>query len=272
MQSGGGCTPDCFLIKTGMYFKNKLKKVNWCFTVLLLFPYLSFAQEQRLADNNTIGWFVYTGTFKLKSKLSLHSEYQWRRVNGIKDWQQGLLRAGINYAIRKDVSLNAGYAFAQTFPYGDYPNANSFPEHRIFEQVVLKQAINKIDLAHRFTLEQRFVGRVIMVNNEKNIDWNYLNRIRYRLRTEIPIDRKQQAENKWRIILQDELFIGFGKNVGANIFDQNRVHILLGYKLNKNIKLETGYLSQVLQQGKKVNDKAVFQYNNGFMIATHLSF
>jgi hypothetical protein len=238
----------------------------------MLISQQSYSQEQRLSDHNTIGWLVYTGTFKVKSKLSVHTEYQWRRVNVLKNWQQGLFRIGINYAVHKDVSLNAGYAFAETFPYGDYPNANAFPEHRIFEQVVLKQAINKIELSHRFTLEQRFVGRVSFVNNQKATDWNYLNRMRYRLRTEIPIDKKQKSENKWRIILQDELFIGWGKNIGGNIFDQNRIGVLFGYRLNKNIKLEAGYINQILQQGKRVGDKAVFQYNNGFMLATHLAF
>jgi Protein of unknown function (DUF2490) len=255
-----------------MCYKNKFKAVNIYFVLLLMliFPEFCFSQEQRLADNNTIGWFVYTGTFKIKPKLAIHTEYQWRRVNTVKNWQQSLFRAGINYAIHKDVSVNAGYAFAETFPYGDYPNANPFPEHRIFEQVVLKHAINKIELSHRFTLEQRFVGKVMFENNKKSIDWNYLNRIRYRLRTEIPIDKKQK--NKWRIILQDELFIGWGGNIGANIFDQNRVAMLLGYKLNKNIKIEAGYLNQILQQGKRVNSNSVFQYNNGFLLATHLAF
>ena len=256
-----------------MHFKKKLKRTRCFFAVLVLiiFPGLSFSQDQRLADHNTIGWLVYTGTFKIKPKLAIHTEYQWRRVNGLKDWQQGLLRIGINYAVHKDVSLNAGYAFAETFPYGDYPNTTAFPEHRLFEQVVLKQPINKLELSHRFTLEQRFVARVSFVNNQKTTDWNYLNRIRYRLRTEIPVNIKKGSTNKWRVILQDELFIGWGKNIGANIFDQNRIGLSLGYKLNKNIKLEAGYLNQILQQGKRINDKAVFQYNNGFMIATQLA-
>lgn len=254
--------------------KKRLRNIGSCFAFLLLitFPGLSFSQEQRLADHNTIGWFVYTGSFTIKPKLAIHTEYQWRRVNGIKNWQQGLFRTGINYAIHKDVSLNAGYAFAEIFSYGDYPNANAFPEHRIFEQVVLKQTINKIEMSHRITLEQRFVGKVNVANNQKNVDWIYLNRIRYRLRTEIPVNIKRSTANKWRIILQDELFIGWGKNVGANIFDQNRVGVLLGYKLNKNIKIEAGYLNQILQQGKRVDAKSVFQYNNGFVFATHLAF
>lgn len=252
--------------------EREVKAAGWFFGFFLMVisPGRSFSQEQRLADYNSISWHVYTGTFKIKPKLSIHTEYQWRRVNGIKDRQQVLLRTGVNYAIQKDVSLNAGYAFIETFPYGDYPTAAAFPEHRIFEQVILKHAVGRIGLSHRFTLEQRLVGSVIVENSKKITDWNYLNRVRYRIRTEIPITAKG-AGHKWRIILQDELFVGFGKNIAANIFDQNRMAILLGYKLNKNIKIEAGYINQVLQQGKRVNDKPVFQYNNGFMLATNLA-
>lgn len=110
--------------------------------VLILHSLPSYSQEERLTDNNSIGWFVYTGTFKIKPKVAIHTEYQWRTVDGIKNWQQGLFRTGINYAIRKNVSVNAGYAFAQTYAYGDYPAAFDFPEHRIFEQVIIKNPVS----------------------------------------------------------------------------------------------------------------------------------
>lgn len=239
---------------------------------LVLFSQLSFSQEQRLADHNTIGWLVYTGTFKLRNKISVHTEYQWRRVNGLKSWQQGLLRTGVNFAIRKDVSINAGYAFAESFPYGDYPVATAFPEHRIFEQLVVKNPVGKMDISHRFTLEQRLVGKVVIQNGSKETDYTFLNRMRYRIRAEFPLNKNKQEKNKWSIMLLDEIFIGWGKNIGANIFDQNRLAFLVGYKLNQNLKFEAGYLNQVLQQGKRVNDKPVFQYNNGFVLASHVSF
>lgn len=101
----------------------KNSKHNVFIILLIIYSSPSLSQEERLTDNNSIGWFVYTGTFKIKSKVAIHTEYQWRRVDGIKNWQQGLFRTGINYALRKDVSLNAGYAFAQTYAYGDYPPA-----------------------------------------------------------------------------------------------------------------------------------------------------
>ena len=258
-----------------MYCNKGLLKTSKYLIFVLLFITFSkpaFSQEQRLTDHNTIGWFVYTGAFKIKSKLSIHTEYQWRRVDGLKNWQQGLFRTGINYAVRKDVSLNAGYAFAQTYAYGDYPAAFGFPEHRIFEQLLIKNPVGSIDLSHRFTLEQRFIGRVTMPNGIKNTEYFFLNRMRYRVRGEIPLHKKEAVKKIWSIIAQDEVFIGLGKNIGANIFDQNRLAVLLGYKLNQIIKIEAGFLNQIVQQGKRINDKAVFQYNNGFMLGAHFSF
>lgn len=240
--------------------------------ILITITVPSYSQEQRLTDHNTIAWLVYTGTFNIRPKLAIYTEYQWRRVDGFRNWQQGLLRGGINFALRKDITLNAGYAFAETFPYGDYAASIDFPEHRIFEQVVIKNPIGKVEISHRFTLEQRFVGRVTMDNARKLIDWFYLNRMRYRIKTEIPISNKGSDKKRWSLIFQDEIFIGWGENIGTNVFDQNRLALLVGYKLNQQVKLEAGYLSQILQQGKRVNDKPVFQYNRGFMIASHLSF
>ena len=146
-----------------------------------------------------------------------------------------------------------------------------FPEHRIFEQIVLNNPVGKVALSHRFTLEQRFVGKVFIQNGEKLTDYTFLNRIRYRLRTEVPLKKNVANKKSWTIIFQDEIFIGWGKNIGSNIFDQNRLAVLLGYKLNQDIKFEAGYLNQTLQQGKRINNKSVFQYNNGFIIALHLS-
>jgi hypothetical protein len=248
-----------------------LKQLMFFFTLIGICGH-TFSQEQRLSDHNSIGWLAFTGTFKIHPKIALHTEYQWRRVDGLKNPQQSLLRTGMNYALRKDVSLNAGYAFAETDHYGDYPNVNAFSEHRIYEQIVLKNPIGKVDVSHRFTLEQRFIEKFSIQNGETNTDWVFLNRIRYRVRAEIPVYKNSTDNNSLSIILLDEVFVGFGKNVGANVFDQNRLAVLLGYKVNKNVKIEAGYLSQILQQGKRVNDKSVFQYNSGFMLTTHLSF
>ena len=64
-------------------------------------------------------------------------------------------------------------------------------------------------------------------------------------------------------VLQGEIFVGFGKNVGENVFDQNRFALLLGLKLNKQLSLEGGFFSQMLQLPREVQGKNLIQYNRG---------
>lgn len=239
--------------------------------LLLLINSLYGAEAQRLADRNTIGWYAYTGNFKVSNKFSINTEYQWRRIDLIQNWQQGLYRTGLNYALNKNVNIIAGYAYAYTHTYGDFPAAFNFPEHRIYEQLFVKNPLGPVLLTHRFMLEQRFVGKVTMPANEKITDYNYVNRMRYRIRTQIPLHNSSALKKPWSLIVQDEIFVGFGKNVGANIFDQNRIGLLLNYKLSDPVQLEAGYINQTVQQGGYVNNLPVFQYNNGFVIGLNIN-
>ncbi len=234
-----------------------------------------FAQNNRLNHSNNIGWYNYFGTFKLSNKLGLHSEYQWRRNNMITNWQQSLLRIGVNYNLNQRVLFRVGYAWIETFPYGEYSIngfGKDFTEHRIFEMVQLSHKENIIDFSHRFMLEQRFVGRYSSINDSKEDEFPLLNRFRYMFRLQLPLKGNEIKNKKPYIALYDEIFIGFGKNVNANIFDQNRLCILLGYRINKNIRIEAGYLNQILQFGRQINGQNVFQYNNGLILNTNINF
>lgn len=62
-------------------------------------------QNGRKNEYNTIGWYNYFGTFKFSKKWSIHTEYQWRRVEWINAWQQSLLRVGINYQLHTRVQF-----------------------------------------------------------------------------------------------------------------------------------------------------------------------
>lgn len=95
-----------------------------------------FSQNIRLNTNGTIGWYNYFGAFKLNEKFGLHTEYQFRRDNVITDWQQSLLRVGVNYNLNPRVQFRAGYAWIETFNYGEIPIngfGKDFTEHRLFQ-------------------------------------------------------------------------------------------------------------------------------------------
>jgi hypothetical protein len=76
---------------------------------------------------------------------------------------------------------------------------------------------------------------------------------------------------KWYAAAYDEILIGFGKNVGENIFDQNRISAVLGYKASGLFKVEAGFLHQTLQLGREIETKNVFQYNSGLIINTYFN-
>jgi len=249
-------------------------------TILFLVAYSATlanlqAQNTRINDHNQIGWYNYFGTFKIANKFSIHSEYQWRRDNYITDKQQGLLRVGLNYQANPKLQLRLGYAWIETYAYGDYPingMGKDFTEHRTYQMATLTDKISRLDISHRFMLEQRFVGRYTSANLATEDDYLFLNRLRYMFRVQMPLKGSSIDDNTPYIAMYDEIFIGFGPNVNENIFDQNRFGLLLGYKFNSGFRIEGGYLNQTVQLGREIDSRNVFQNNNGFIINTILNF
>ena len=235
---------------------------------LLLCPVFLLAQNDRLNDYNNTNWLQVFNTIKIDKNWSLHAEYQWRRENGLKNWQQSLLRVGINRKLNDQITVHLGYGWIETFPYGDFPIAatGTFPEHRIYEQISFKQPFKKWTLTHRFRIEQRWLGRVKAGTDREIEEWLFLHRFRYQFKTQYNFTSKLYAA------AADEIFIGAGKNVGVNIFDQNRIFLLAGFKLNKYITLEGGYFNQTLQQGRRINNNSIMQRNNGVVLSSFLSF
>lgn len=226
--------------------------------------------QVRKSTYNDIMWACYFGDHKITDKWGLHTEYQWRRVDFGANAQQSLARIGVNYQPHAKVMFTLGYGLIHTYSYGDLPIArlNSdgekqlFPEHRIYEDVLLTDKVGKLELSHRFRMEQRYVSLYYdALNNRIEGKWKFFNRSRYRIRLAYPLNEKLY------IHAYDEFFIGFGKDLGYNVFDQNRINVGLGYKLNKNAKVELGYFNQTLQKGRLSDNMAVFEYNNGILIA-----
>jgi hypothetical protein len=252
-----------------------MKKNSILLVLFILISPIAFSQNNRMSHSNTIGWFNVFGTVKLSEKIGIYTEYQFRRENVITDWQQSLLRIGVNYSLNPRVLFRVGYAWIETFPYGEYPingMGKDFTEHRIFQMVQLSHKEGILDLSHRFMLEQRFVGRYSSTLLEHEDEYPLLHRARYMARIQFPLKGKTITDRTPYAVLYDEIFIGFGNNVNANIFDQNRLGLLLGYRYNKNIRFEGGYLNQILQFGRQINGQNVIQYNHGFIFNALLNF
>lgn len=251
-----------------------MKKIS-ILLLLVSLNLVSYSQNTRIKDNNSIGWYAFNALLKLDDKWSLAGEFQWRRENFISDPQQNLFRIGINRLVIPGVNIRAGYALAETFNYGDIPLNNlgkQFTEHRAYEMLGLNNKFGIIDNSHRFMLEQRWVGRYSDISLEKEDEYVYTNRFRYMVRAQIPLKGREIADKTAYAAIYDEVFVGFGKNVNENVFDQNRLGLLVGYRFSPKVRIEGGFLSQIVQVGREVGGRNVFQYNTGLIVSSNFSF
>lgn len=212
-------------------------------SVVMIAANCAMAQEgTRKQASNTNAWLMYFGNHKISADCGIHAEVQWRRHDIFSEDQQLLLRTGMDYYLKTNSRVTLGYAFVLTYPYGEFAVPNSFPEHRIWQQFQTVQDFGKVKLSHRYRLEQRFIGNA---TTGEMSGGRYENRFRYMAKLTIPF--ATQWKRPLFAAAYDEIFLNFGKEVAYNIFDQNRAYAALGVTLSPTLKLELGYLYQVVQ-------------------------
>jgi hypothetical protein len=196
--------------------------------IALMLP--NIAQSQ---DSDFGNWMIYIGNKKLNDKWNLHNEVQYRNYNAISDLEQLLLRTGLGYTFneaKNNILLGYGYILSENYA-GDTDEKISVNEHRIYQQFTSKQSIGKVKLNHRYRFEQRFV------------ESDFKMRFRYFLGLNIALNNKENGENAFYLSAYNEIFL----NTESSIFSRNRVYGGIGYKINKNIRIETGYMNQFFE-------------------------
>lgn len=196
----------------------------------------------RSTTSNTNAWLMYFGNHKVSERWGIHAEVQWRRHDLFAENQQLLLRGGVDFYTRANNRFTAGYGYIRTHPYGEFAGPGDFPEHRLWQQFLTSQVIGKANLSHRYRLEQRFIGNPVTGSMDGG---RYENRIRYMAKLTIPI--AEEWQKPMFVAIYDEVMLNFGKEVGYNLFDQNRLYGALGFTLTPYMKLEAGYLHQLVQ-------------------------
>lgn len=223
-----------------------MKKILGIVVLLFLSMHVVFSQDHQTTDNSA-AWFMYTGNHKFANKWGVHLEAQMRRANFIAHPQQLFFRAGLMYHINNQIHVTAGYAFAETYPYGEFAAKATFPENRIWEQLQIKNQLNSTEWVSRFRLEQRFNRNPVLVDGSYTPgDAVYTNRFRLNNKFSIPFKGKTIEDKSLYMTFSDEFFINFGGNVKMNFLDQNRAMVGLGYRIPAIGRLEVGYMLQTI--------------------------
>lgn len=213
----------------------------------LFFVLTIFAGEMANAQSQFSGWVANFSTFKLSNKFSIHFDGQLRSTDQLEHISTLLLRTGLNVHVKKNMIATAGYAYIHNRRV--ISNVSGYaPEHRLWQQFIVSHPIAGTTLSHRFRLEQRFISKSVVEDNELKNEGNvFANRIRYFFRGLIPIGGKLQPGRPF-FGVQNEVFVNLGDKSGVNgeFFDQNRVYLSFGFRASTELDLEVGYLNQYI--------------------------
>jgi len=212
---------------------------------------------------------MYFGDHPIRgSRWGVHLEGQWRRNNGFTRWQQLLLRPGVNFTVNPKLMLTAGYAFINTYPYGETPTLlRATPEHRIWEQALIRYKTGKLPWSTRLRFENRFLGvRPIPAGPIQS--YRYENRFRGWQRVTVPLTPK------YYLAAYDEVWFYVKPYISASRFDQNRLYFALGRRFGPDWEFEAGYMNQLIRQRNgritEVNHTLMFAIVSRQVFGKHL--
>lgn len=222
------------------------------FIFLLFFLAASCSVKQTKSQNKTVDnqftiWMSNVNSYHINPNWYFKSEIHIRRARGFEQWQQFLVRPGINYKLNKTVTFSAGYSYILSYPYGDQPIPIRTPEHNVWEQVGLNHSSEKVKFNHRFRVEHRFAGnRVLNDQSEYFIDgYGYQQRLRYRFTGKFPLTKNGKFFAKWF----DELFINLADNFMPLGMDQNWLYLGFGFNFTERANIQLGYMNQLIKKG-----------------------
>jgi hypothetical protein len=213
--------------------------------ITMVYPFACrqmWAQQKLEHDFQNWDSVALTLPISTNNKTLLYLEIQPRIGNlddlgSNNDFAQLILRSAAGYKLNSNVSVWQGYAWIPTF------EPLRFNENRIFQQLLIENKHNRLNLTNRTRLEERWIEGT----NGTTV------RFRHQLKTSYPISK----DSKWSLAGHDELFFTLKgvSNGPASGFDQNRAFLGVGRKLSEQVKTEIGYLNDYVNRRDPVADR-----------------
>jgi hypothetical protein len=227
---------------------------KWLLAGMLVSAGVSSQERQVLYSNQQ--WIQYYAQLGLSAKFQLMADAGLRRQDFFRETAQVLGRAGLQYSINPQASVGAGAAY-----FGFYRNGQpARRELRGWQEFSTRSWLGRCLVQHRLRLEQRNFTEL------SGGAHSYYNRFRYRLYCMVPITHATLLPHTSFIILGNELFVNFGRQVVFNWFDQNRLLAGAGYKFNESLQVALTYVYQFAQK----STPAVFEESEIFWLTfTH---
>ncbi len=208
--------------------------------LFLLSSSIMFGQHT-IKHSNSL-WFSDFTKVNFKKNWSFYVDFGLRGSEWAGKWSQQLVRPGISYSVNDKVTITGGLAYFKHF------SGVSFKEElRGWEQLLITNAFKRIKINHRLRVEQRSIQSTIEGDKLNS----YINRYRYMLQFQIPVNRNSLVDKTWFVAISDEIMFNSGKDIVYNSFDQNRASIGIGYKWNEMLSAILSYTNIFLVKNRK---------------------
>jgi len=207
-------------------------------------PAFLLAQEAGVGN-----WMMYFGMNKISDDFSIHTEVQYRNhtIAPI-NTEQLLLRSAINYHFSDNAFMSAGYAYIPSYIFESEQKGPEIREHRVWQQFVITNNINRVNFEHRYRIEQRWVNG------------DYRSRFRYRLMLAVPLNKPTVRKGSLFAGIYNEIFL----NAKRVFFDRNRLYGALGYQFHETANVQVGMLHQRVNNFGKWYFQSAIIFNPDF--------
>jgi hypothetical protein len=211
------------------------------------FSLLSFGQNEVKAPTNL--WFTMLNEIKVKNAWQITMEVHERFANP--DFEQGqfLLRPSIDYRFNDGLTASFGYSFINVQAYSPYSLPIARNENNLWEQLLFKFSVGKVQFQNRLRQENRWVPSIVDIDSVTQLGADqYSNRFRFRMTAKRDLI-SFSGEKALFTQLFDELWLGQNKWLVPNKLSRNWFYAGLGYSFSKKSNFQIGYMNQVDQLG-----------------------
>ncbi len=193
-------------------------------------------------------WPAYYGSMALNARWGIWLEAQPRMYDFAGDLEQLLLRTAATYNLAADGSAQVaqGYGYVHSEPYAAGTDQKRITEeHRVYQQLILRQRWGRAYVTHRYRVEERFLHHDFRV------------RLRYFLSGNLCLNDKELKKGTVFASAYNEIFL----HTDRPVFDRNRLYGGLGYVFSKAVRLEAGSMWQTQETVTRPQLQVILWHN-----------
>lgn len=219
--------------------------------VLLLFLLhcvsLNTVSQPRTVNRSNQQWLQYYAQIKLGEKWTMLADAGYRSTDHFQQSLLYIVRAGLDYTINPNLHVSAGFANLGFY----FAGQENKIEFRPYQELLIKNKFNTVDVTHRFRIEERIFNTVLNGRIQNSARFNF--RFRYLCMASIPLFNlsKKYVDKKILLNVGDEIFLNAGKEIVYNVFDQNRFLISPTLQFSKVFLISFTWNSQFAATNKQ---------------------